>query len=97
MGHVAVLLLAISEEGVVAGVAEAAAVEVAGATRAETVAATGTSETDETTLHLSETTVVGSVIGIGVIATETLFAADDHPQVLEDPHLAEISEIVTFK
>lgn len=95
MARVAVRLLAISEEEVVDGVAEVEV--VVGAMRAETVAATETLETDEMILYHSETIVAESATGIGGIVTETLFAVADHHQVLEDPRLAEIFEIATFK
>lgn len=70
---------------------------VVGATRVETVAAIETLETDETILHHFETIAAESATGIGGIVTEMLFAVGDHHQVLEDPRLAEIFEIATFK
>lgn len=97
MVRVAVLSLVIFEGGVVDEVVEAEEESVAGATRVATGVVTEILGTDETTPHPSETTVVGSVIEIGGIATETLFAADDHPRVLGGPHPAETFEIVIFK
>lgn len=64
---------------------------------AETAAATETSETDEMTLHHSETTVVGNVIETGETAKEIALGAAGHHQALDVRHPAEISEIVIFR
>lgn len=75
----------------------AAEEEVAGVTRAEIAAETETSGTDETTPHLFETTVAGSVIETGGIVNETVSVVDAPHRDPEDHHPAEISETATFR
>lgn len=81
------------EEAVVLAVEE----EVAGVTRVETAAVIETSETDEMTPHLFETTVAGSVIETGGIVNETASVDDAPHQDPEDRHPAEISETATSR
>lgn len=82
--------LANSEEG-------AAAAAGAGAMTAEIAVATETSETDEMTLHPSETTVVGNVIGTGGTAKEIASGDADHRRAPGGRHPAETSATVIFR